>query len=150
MKKSEKEKIVESTKKVKGFVEEFKKFISRGNVVDLAVGVVVGTAFSKIVTSMVDDIIMPIVGILIGGRDFSHLTLTIGEASIKYGAFIQNIVNFLIIALFVFLFVKAFNNFFKKKEAEPVKPKESPKAPDVVLLEEIRDLLKDSKKKKTQ
>jgi len=144
----EKEKIAQSKKKVKGFVDEFKKFISRGNVIDLAVGVVVGTAFSKIVSSMVDDIIMPIIGIIIGGRDFSHLTLTIGDASIKYGIFIQNIVNFLIIALFIFLFIKAFNNLFKKKNEEPAKPKEAPKAADVVLLEEIRDLLKDDKKKK--
>ena len=89
--------------------EEFKKFISRGNVVDLAVGVIIGSAFGNIVTSLVNDILMPIIGILIGGIDFSGLSITIENAKINYGMFIGNIVNFLIIAFSIFLFVKAIN-----------------------------------------
>ena len=83
--------------------KEFKEFISKGNVLDLAVGVIVGGAFGKIVTSLVDDIIMPIIGLIIGGIDFSGLSLKIGDATVKYGMFIQNVVNFLIIAFSIFL-----------------------------------------------
>ena len=101
--------------------EEFKKFISRGNVIDLAVGVIIGSAFGNIVTSLVNDILMPIIGILIGGIDFSGLSITIENAKINYGMFIGNIVNFLIIAFSIFLFVKAINKLNtlgnkKKKE----------------------------------
>ena len=129
-------------------IKEFKEFISRGNVVDLAVGVVVGGAFGKIVTSLVNDIIMPLVGIIIGGIDFSGLTLKVKDATIAYGSFIQNIINFLIIAACIFLFVKAINKLTKKKKEE-VKEVVVTKSEDVILLEEIRDLLKENKTVKT-
>ncbi|WP_369710347.1 large-conductance mechanosensitive channel protein MscL [Leptotrichia sp. HSP-334] len=122
--------------------KEFKEFISKGNVLDLAVGVIVGGAFGKIVTSLVDDIIMPIIGLIIGGIDFSGLSLKIGEATVKYGMFIQNIVNFLIIAFSIFLVVKAVNKMRRikpEKEEPPVEPK---KSNEEILLTEIRDLLK--------
>lgn len=125
---------------MKGFIKEFKEFISRGNVIDLAVAVVIGGAFTKIVNSLVDDIIMPIIGVIIGGINFEHLMVTVGTAEIKYGMFIQAVVNFLLIAFVIFSIIKAINTFNKKKEdapEEPVKPSE-----DIVLLTEIRDLLK--------
>lgn len=125
---------------MKGFIKEFKEFISRGNVIDLAVAVVIGGAFTKIVNSLVNDIIMPIIGVIIGGINFEHLMITVGTAEIKYGMFIQAIVNFLLIAFVIFSIIKAINTFNKKKEdapEEPVKPSE-----DIVLLTEIRDLLK--------
>ena len=128
-------------------LKEFKEFISRGNVIDLAVGVVVGGAFGKIVTSLVNDIIMPLVGIILGGIDFTGLTLNVKDATIAYGAFIQNIIDFLIIAACIFLFVKAINKLTKKKEEEK-KEEVVVKAEDVVLLEEIRDLLKEKSEKK--
>ena len=133
---------------MKKFLEEFKTFIARGNVLDLAVGVVVGGAFSKIVTSLVDDVIMPLVGILIGGIDFSSLVATVGTAELKYGIFIQNIVNFLIVAFTIFVVIKAFNKLqekAKKKTIKEEKKEEVKKADDIILLEEIRDLLKKSK-----
>lgn len=125
---------------MKGFIKEFKEFISRGNVIDLAVAVVVGGAFTKIVNSLVNDIIMPIIGVIIGGINFEHLMVTVGTAEIKYGMFIQAVVNFLLIAFVIFSIIKAINTFNKKKEdapEEPAKPSE-----DIVLLTEIRDLLK--------
>ncbi len=125
---------------MKGFIKEFKEFISRGNVIDLAVAVVIGGAFTKIVNSLVNDIIMPIIGVIIGGINFEHLMITVGTAEIKYGMFIQAIVNFLLIAFVIFSIIKAINTFNKKKEdapEEPAKPSE-----DIVLLTEIRDLLK--------
>lgn len=126
-------------------LKEFKTFIARGNVMDLAVGVVVGGAFSTIVTSLVDDVIMPIVGMLIGGLDFSNLSITVGDAKIMYGSFIQAVVNFLIIAFCIFLMVKAVNKLTSKIDAKKEKEKkkeEAKKAENIVLLEEIRDLLK--------
>lgn len=124
--------------------KEFKKFISRGNVVDLAVGVVVGSAFSKIVSSLVDNIIMPLVGIIIGGIDFTKLSLTIFDVKIQFGIFLQNVVDFLIIAFCIFMAVKVFNKIMrkeeKKEEAKPAKPNQE------ILLEEIRDLLKENNK----
>ena len=131
-------------KKERKFIlfKEFKEFISKGNVLDLAVGVIVGGTFGKIVTSLVDDIIMPIIGLIIGGIDFSGLSLKIGEATVKYGMFIQNIVNFLIIAFSIFLVVKAVNKMRRikpEKEEPPVEPK---KSNEEILLTEIRDLLK--------
>lgn len=125
---------------MKGFIKEFKEFISRGNVIDLAVAVVIGGAFTKIVNSLVNDIIMPVIGVIIGGINFEHLMITVGTAEIKYGMFIQAIVNFLLIAFVIFSIIKAINTFNKKKEdapEEPAKPSE-----DIVLLTEIRDLLK--------
>ena len=129
---------------MKQLLKEFKEFISKGNVLDLAVGVVIGGAFSSIVTSLVNDIIMPLVGIIIGGINFKGLVLKVADAEILYGSFIQNVINFLIIAACIFTFIKIINKFNRKKE-EPkeVKPV---KSADIILLEEIRDLLKDSNK----
>lgn len=98
--------------------EEFKKFISRGNVIDLAVGVIMGSAFGKIVSSLVSDIIMPILGIISGGIDFTNLSLTIGKANIKYGVFIQNVVDFLIISFCIFIMVKVVNKITHKDKEE--------------------------------
>lgn len=122
--------------------KEFKEFTSKGNVLDLAVGVIIGGAFGKIVTSLVDDIIMPFIGLIIGGLDFSDLSIVIGKATIKYGMFIQNVVNFLIIAFSVFMIVKAVNKVRRIKPEE--KEEEVVEAPskEEALLAEIRDLLK--------
>lgn len=129
-------------------LKEFKTFIARGNVLDLAVGVVVGGAFGKIVTSLVDDIIMPLVGLLMGGLDFSNLSIKVGNAKIMYGSFIQNVVDFLIVAFCIFIMVKAVNKITKKIDAKKEKEKkaeEAKKADNIILLEEIRDLLKKAK-----
>ncbi len=129
----------------KGFLGEFKKFIARGNVIDLAVGVVIGGAFGNIVSSLVNDIIMPVIGVILGGVNFRSLTIRVKDATIYYGSFIQNIIDFLIIAFCIFLVVKFVNKFMtKKEEAKPEAPK---KSDDIVLIEEIRDLLKDQSKK---
>ena len=129
-------------------LKEFKEFISKGNVLDLAVGVVMGSAFSGIVTSLVNDIIMPLVGLLIGGIDFSGMKATVGDASIAYGNFIQNIVNFLIIAMSIFVFIKFINRLSKKVKKEEEKNEVEEKVdPQTKLLEEIRDELKKSNKK---
>ncbi len=133
--------------KTNGFVAEFKEFISRGNVVDMAVGVIIGGAFTGIVNSLVNDMLMPLIGYVIGGIDFQDFKFMLPHATgtdpvyISYGLFIQAIINFLIIALVVFLFVKIINSFRKKEEK---KAEEAPTAPaeDIVLLKEIRDLLK--------
>jgi len=131
---------------MKKFLNEFKTFISRGNVLDLAVGVIIGSAFNTIVNSLVNDIFMPLVGIIIGGINFASLTLTLGSASIKYGLFIQNIINFLVIAFCLFTFVKFMNKLNRKKEKEAKEEvKEPVKSNEVLLLEEIRDLLKEGK-----
>ncbi len=139
--------IKEELKKSKGFIDEFKTFIKRGNVLDLAVGVIIGGAFGTIVSSLVDDILMPIVGVIIGGHDFSNLSITVGSAVIKYGSFIQNVIDFLIVAFCVFIFVKLINRFFIKEKVEE-KKEEPKKSDEVLLLEEIRDLLKKNNKKK--
>ena len=133
---------------MKKFFEEFKTFISKGNVIDLAVAVVIGNAFNAIVSSLVNDIIMPLVGLLIGGINFSDIKVTLGDANIMFGLFIQNVVNFLIVAFTIFVVVKAFNKLqekAKRKEAKEEKKEEVKKADDIVLLEEIRDLLKKQK-----
>ena len=127
-------------KKISKGASEFKTFISRGNVVDMAVGVIIGGAFGKIVTSLVNDVLMPVIGVFLGGLDFSDLSIKVGDATIKYGSFIQTIVYFLIVAFCIFMIVKLFESFKKKKEEET---EEAPKKSDeVLLLEEIRDLLK--------
>ncbi|MGI5887770.1 MAG: large-conductance mechanosensitive channel protein MscL [Oscillospiraceae bacterium] len=134
--------------KKSGFFGEFKKFISRGNVLDMAVGLVMGSAFTSIVNSLVDDIIMPLLGVVIGGVDFTSLSVTLGSGDsapvLTYGNLIQNIINFLAIALVLFLIVKGINKVHErsKKEEEPAAPE---KPDDVKLLEEIRDLMKDKK-----
>jgi large conductance mechanosensitive channel len=122
-----------------GFVKEFKEFAVKGNVMDLAVGVIIGGAFGKIVASLVDDIVMPIIGTVVGS-DFEKLTTTINGATVKYGLFIQNIVNFTIIALVIFIMIKAMNNLKKKEEVAPAAPVGPTK--EEQLLTEIRDLLK--------
>ena len=128
---------------MKKFFKEFKDFAAKGNVIELAVAVVIGAAFGKIVSSLVDDIIMPLFGILVG-KNFASLTLEVNGSYIAYGAFIQAIVDFLIIAFCVFLFTKLINKFKKKEEKKAEAPK---KSDEVLLLEEIRDLLKKQNKK---
>jgi large conductance mechanosensitive channel len=120
-----------------GMLQEFKSFAMKGNVVDLAVGVIIGAAFGKIVASLVEDVIMPILGTLIGGINFSGLALTVGSATLKYGKFLQTCLDFLIIAWAIFVAVKLINRLRKEEPAAPPAP---PK--QEVLLEEIRDLLK--------
>ena len=130
--------------KEKKVVSEFKEFISKGNIVDMAVGVIIGSAFGKIVTSLVNDIFMPLIGVIIGGLDFTSLTIKVGDAVINYGVFIQNIVDFLIIAGCIFLMIKILAKFKKReevKEEEPVVKEDE----NTVLLREIRDLLKKNK-----
>lgn len=126
-------------KEKKGIIKEFKEFISRGSVIDLAVGVIIGSAFTAIVNSLVNDIIMPIIGLIIGGKSFENLSVTVGDAVIKYGIFIQNIINFLLIAIVIFAIIKSINKFHKKEEEAPVPAEPSE---EVKLLSEIRDLLK--------
>ncbi len=137
-------------------IQEFKKFIARGNVVDLAVGVIIGAAFGAIVTSLVENILTPIIGIVFGGVDFSNLSITIKDEQIMYGAFIQSVFDFFINAICLFIVVKVMNRLNsdihklgkKGKEKEEVKVEvvEKPKTEEVLLLEEIRDLLKKEKK----
>lgn len=115
--------------------KEFKKFISKGNVIDLAIGVIIGSAFGKIVTSLVEDVIMPVFGIIIGGIDFTKYSFSIKEATINYGIFIQNIVNFLIISFCIFIAIKTLNKFNLKTDQKK-------KSEEILLLTEIRDLLK--------
>ena len=134
--------------KGKGFIDEFKEFIAKGNVMDLAVGVIIGGAFSKIVTSLTDNILMPIIGVLIGNLDFTSLAIKVNLygriVNIRYGMFIQNVVDFLITALCIFVMIKTINKFMKKKE-EPKKEEPPAKREEVKLLEEIRDELKKHK-----
>ena len=137
MKKVSVEKVKE-LKNIKKGASEFKKFISRGNVVDMAIGVIIGGAFGKIVTSLVQDILMPLIGVLLGGLDFTSLSIKVGSANVAYGTFLQTIVDFLIISFSIFAVIKLFEKFKKKEEVQ----EEVKKADDVLLLEEIRDLLK--------
>lgn len=136
------------------FIEEFKKFAMRGNVVDMAVGVIIGGAFGKIVTSVVNDLVMPVLGVLVGGVNFTDLKLTLKEAvmdgetvvspavTLNYGNFLQSTFDFLIIAFSIFMFIKLINKLSRKKEeAQPATPPAPPE--DVQLLTEIRDLLKE-------
>lgn len=118
-------------------IKEFKDFIARGNVVDMAVGIIVGAAFTSIVKSLVDNLINPLLGIFIGKIDLSNLTWTVGEAQFKYGSFLNAVINFLIISFVVFLMVKVINRFRIKKDEAPAKPSE-----EVQYLKEITELLK--------
>lgn len=129
-----------------GIIKEFQEFAVKGNVLDMAVGIIIGGAFGTIVKSLVDDVIMPPIGLLLGGVDFSNFALTLKAAegeipavAIKYGSFINNVISFLVVAWAVFLLVKAMNNFKKKQEAAPAAPPAPTK--DQALLTEIRDLL---------
>ena len=129
-------------------LKEFKVFIAKGNVLDLAIGVIIGGAFSSIVTSLVNNIFTPLFGIVLGGLNFSKLSIKVGDAEILYGAFIQSVVDFLLVALCLFIFIKIINkarSFSKKKKEEEVVAEETPA--DIKLLEEIRDLLKKGKNK---
>ena len=126
--------------KTSGFLAEFKTFIARGNVMDMAVGVIIGGAFSNITTSLINDIVMPVLGIFTSSVSFADLSVDIGPAVVTYGSFIQAVLNFLIMAFVVFCLVKALNSFHKKKEAAPPPPP-GPSAEEK-LLSEIRDLLK--------
>ena len=135
-------------KNLKKEADEFKKFISRGSVVDMAIGVIIGGAFGKIVSSLVNDIIMPLVGVILGGLDFSSLSIKVGDASIKYGSFIQSVVDFLIIALCIYTMLQILNSIKEKADKKLGHKKEEEKAKkdeQIILLEEIRDLLKNSK-----
>ncbi len=146
-------------KKAGKFLEEFKEFAMRGNVMDMAVGVVIGGAFGKIVSSLVSDIIMPLVGLIGGGQDFTTLRwvirdayvndkgVEIAEAALNYGNFIQTAVDFVIIAFSIFAVIKLINGFKKKEEEAPAPEEPAPKPADEVLLEEIRDLLKEQNTK---
>lgn len=139
-----------------GFVKEFKEFAMRGNVLDMAVGIIIGGAFGKIVSSFVSDVIMPPLGMLIGGINFTNLKLVLKhavveggqvvtpEVSLNYGNFLQQTLDFLIVAFAIFLLVKGVNQFTRKKEEKPAEPAATP--PDVQLLTEIRDLLKKNEK----
>jgi large conductance mechanosensitive channel len=118
-------------------LQEFKSFAMKGNVVDLAVGVIIGVAFGKIVASLVEDVVMPLVGAVIGGVNFSGLAVTVGSATLKYGKFLQSCLDFLIIAWAIFIAVQAINRLRREK---PPAPAATPR--QEVLLEEIRDLLK--------
>lgn len=130
---------------MKKFLQEFKDFAMRGNVMDLAVGVIVGGAFSAITTSLINDIIMPFIGIFVSEASFADLSLQIGGAVITYGNFIQAVINFLIMAFVVFCMVKAVNRISRKKEAASPPPPPGP-SPEEKLLTEIRDLLKAQQK----
>ena len=121
-------------------LKEFKEFAFRGNVIDLAVGVVIGAAFNAIIASLVADIFMPIIGIVIGGYDFKSLSYQVGEAVIAYGKFLQAIFVFLLTAIALFLFVKGINKLRRKEEPKVVAPPAPPV--EVILLTEIRDLLR--------
>lgn len=130
-----------------GMMKEFKDFAMRGNVVDMAVGIVIGGAFGKIVSSFVNDVLMPPIGVLLGGMDFANLGYTIKEATetteavvIKYGAWLNTIIDFIIIAFAIFMVVRAMNNMKKKEEVKPAAPPAPSK--EETLLSEIRDLLK--------
>ncbi len=142
-------------------LKEFKSFAMKGNVLDLAVAVIIGGAFGKIVTSFVNDVIMPPVGLLLGNTDFSNLRVilkrgseavtegdtviapAVAEVSLRYGAFINTVLDFLIVALVIFLVIRAYNNLKKKEEAAPAPPPEPSK--EEILLKEIRDILKEKK-----
>ena len=140
-----------------GFIKEFKEFAMKGNVMDMAVGVIIGGAFGKIVTSLVNDVLMPLIGKLTGGINFTDLFVNLGEGSYKtlaeakeagaavfaYGQFIQNIIDFLIVAFCIFLMIKGMNKLSRKKEEPAPAEPEAPKGPtQEELLAEIRDLLK--------
>lgn len=118
-------------------VSEFKEFAMKGNLMDMAVGIIIGASIGKVVGALVDSIIMPLIGMVMGGVDFSSLALKIGDASVGYGAFIQALIDFLIVAFVIFMLLRMMNNMKKASEEEAEEPSD-----DVVLLTEIRDLLK--------
>ena len=131
---------------MKAFIKEFREFISKGNVMSMAIGIIIGSAFTAIITSLNEDILTPLLGLILGKVDFSNLAITVGSASIMYGKFIQSIITFLITALALFIILKCFNSFTakmeKKKEEEKKDEAPAPVPEDIKLLSEIRDLLK--------
>lgn len=144
-----KEVVKQNGKKAGGFLAEFREFLQRGSVMDMAVGIIIGAAFKAIVDSLVNDILMPFIGIFVGKDSFTSLSAQVGGAVINYGKFISAIINFLILALVLFLMIKAMNRFQeqlkalqKKQEQEEEKEKEAEPTKEEVLLTEIRDLLK--------
>ncbi len=147
----DRDKFKENIKKQGKIAGEFKEFISRGNVVDMAVGIIVGSAFTRIVNSLVQDLVTPLIGYLIKGINFTQIMYTFpdtigteAEVSLRYGAFAQTVIDFLLISLVVFLIVKLLNRLRRKKEAEkPAPPPEPKRSDEAVLLTEIRDLLKE-------
>lgn len=126
---------------MKAFLEEFKKFALRGNVVDLAVGIVIGAAFQKIVTSLVANIVTPLIGLLLGGIDMTSLKITLGKAEITYGVFLQSIIDFLIVAFVIFIAIKLMNRLQQKEKEQPEEKKAVEPTEEVKLLREIRDAL---------
>ncbi len=120
-----------------GMISEFKEFAMKGSLMDMAAGIIIGAAIGKVVGALVENILMPLIGVLMGGVDFSSLAMTIGDASVGYGAFIQAMIDFLIIAFVIFMILKGINKMKRAAEEAPAEPSE-----DVVLLTEIRDLLK--------
>ena len=131
---------------MKKFLSEFKEFISRGDVISMAIGIIIGGAFTAIVNSLVGDIITPLLGAVIGGLDFTGIAITVGDSQIMVGNFIQAIIVFLLTSLVIFSLMKVFNTFMKKKEEEEPAPEPEPEIPaDIALLTEIRDLLKSQK-----
>ena len=126
---------------MKGFIREFKEFISNGNVMSMAVGIIIGGAFTAIVSSLVSDIITPLLGMILGGINFSGISITVGDATLLVGRFIQSIIMFILTALVIFVIMKGFNKFAvkKKEEEEASAPAES--SEEVKLLTEIRDAL---------
>lgn len=130
---------------MKNLIEEFKDFAMRGNVIDMAVGVIIGGAFGKIVTSLVDDVLIPLIGVVTGGIDFTNLSINVGDAQLKYGMFLQNTINFIIVAFCIFLMIKGMNRLAKQKADEKKAEPSTPPAPSAEekLLTEIRDLLKE-------
>ncbi|RRK09956.1 large-conductance mechanosensitive channel protein MscL [Lactiplantibacillus garii] len=127
-------------------IKEFKEFIARGNVIDLAVGVIIGSAFTAIVKSLTNNLINPLIGIFLGRIDLSNLKVSIGDATFKYGAFLNSVINFFIVAIVVFLLVKIINKAVNNKSTEDDVEEETPAASEQYLAE-IRDLLKEQSKK---
>lgn len=131
---------------MKKFLSEFKEFIARGDVMSMAIGIIIGGAFTAIVNSLVADIISPLLGMILGGLKFTGIAITVGKAQIMVGNFIQAVITFLLTAFVIFSIMKVFNTFMKKKESEEPAPEPEPEIPaDIALLTEIRDLLSSQK-----
>lgn len=129
---------------MKSFFNEFKEFIARGDVMSMAIGIIIGGAFTAIVNSLVNDVVTPLLGIILGGLDFTGIAITVGSANLMVGKFIQAVITFLLTALVIFSIIKTINGIFKKKEEEAVEEPAEPEIPaDIQLLTEIRDMLKE-------
>ena len=126
---------------MKGFIREFKEFISNGNVISMAVGIIIGGAFTAIVNSLVSDIITPLLGMILGGINFSGISITVGDANLLVGRFIQSIIMFILTALVIFVIMKGFNKFATKKKEEEEASAPAEPSEEVKLLTEIRDAL---------